>query len=397
LGDKPKWKTIAESLWGLVSSIEEPQEINIRIETLGSEVSLLLQELIQCSFSPGKYIRYEKEVLHSLHIYNGWPADGGDWTSWQQALAVGTTLTNIKELVVTPPNLKTPLKMAQLLEGAAPNFIHANYLDMERLPLIAAVGKSSSSPCCAMKFEYRPFDHQFKDERFPHVVLVGKGVTFDTGGLCLKPEAYMTDMKNDMTGAAMAAHICFLACQLKLKVKVTALVGLAENLLDGNGMRPSDVYTSRNGKTVEISDTDAEGRLLLGDLLAFACELKPDAIIDMATLTGAAVSALGGKINTVLTNSDELWSSIEFAAKEADEKVWRLPLDEVYEDALKSKVADLKNYGEGPGAITAGLFLKEFVTEGIKWAHFDLSAAGDSADEPTAAGTLTVLKLLTHL
>jgi leucyl aminopeptidase len=222
-------------------------------------------------------------------------------------------------------------------------------------------------------------------------------VTFDTGGLCLKPEQYMTDMKNDMTGAAMASHICFLAAELQLNVRVTALVGLAENLLDGNGMRPSDVYTSRSGKTVEISDTDAEGRLLLADMLHYASELKPAAIIDMATLTGAAVAALGEKITTVLTNSDDLWQSIEFAAKEADEKMWRLPLEEAYSDALKSKVADLKNYGKGPGAITAGLFLKEFVGEGIKWAHFDLSACGETADAPTAAGTLTILKLLSHL
>lgn len=387
---------IAEAIWGVVSGLEEPHEINIRIATTGfTEVPSLALELLQCSFTPGLHIKYDKEIVQSLHIYSGFPSTVTDEKSWTEALALGKTLNDIKRSVVMPPNSKKPVQLARYLETLAPQNVQTEYLDLQDFPLVEAVGQSSPALSRVVKYDYRP--NTAPDTKVPHVVLVGKGVTFDTGGLCLKPEAYMTDMKNDMTGAAMAANICFLVAKLGLNVRVTTVIGLAENLLSDTCMKPSDVYTSRNGKTVEISDTDAEGRLLLADMLQYASELKPDAILDMATLTGAAVAALGEKITTVLTNSDELWQSIEFASKQADERMWRLPLEEAYADALKSKVADLKNYGKGPGAITAGLFLKEFVGEDIKWAHFDLSACGETADEPTAAGTQTILKLLSHL
>lgn len=212
-----------------------------------------------------------------------------------------------------------------------------------------------------------------------HVVLVGKGVTFDSGGLSLKTATGMTTMKTDMTGAAVVlAALC--ACHdLGVRVKVTAIAPMTENMPDGAAMKPGDVLTARNGTTIEVLNTDAEGRLILADGLSLAAELEPDVIIDVATLTGAAVVALGGSMAAVMSNDRELAASLLDASAKAGEPLWELPLFDGYESQLDSEIADLKNIGSPgqAGSITAGLFLQRFVGD-TPWAHLDIAGPARS-------------------
>src|SRR6266545_4841726 len=226
-----------------------------------------------------------------------------------------------------------------------------------------------------------------KDER---VLLVGKGITFDSGGLSLKPPDGMITMKTDMSGAAAVLGAMSALQDLGLKVAVTGYLAAAENMPSGTATRPGDVLTMKNGKTVEVLNTDAEGRLVMADALALGATSAPDAIVDVATLTGACVVALGKRYTGVMSNHDELAGELLEAAAEAGERAWRLPLPQEYRKDLDSEVADLKNvsserYG---GALTAGLFLQEFV-DGRPWAHLDIAgpARADSDDGYLAKGS----------
>jgi leucyl aminopeptidase len=216
----------------------------------------------------------------------------------------------------------------------------------------------------------------------PHIVLVGKGVTFDSGGLSLKTATGMTTMKTDMTGAAVVLAALTVCGELGVTAKVTAIAPMTENMPGGAAMKPGDVLTARDGTTIEVLNTDAEGRLILADALALAVELEPDAIIDVATLTGAAVVALGGSVAALMSNNQELADDLLAAASTAGEPLWQLPLFADYESQLDSEIADLKNIGSPgqAGSITAGLFLQRFVGE-VPWAHLDI--AGPSRAEKT--------------
>jgi leucyl aminopeptidase len=232
--------------------------------------------------------------------------------------------------------------------------------------------------------------YQGKGAGHPHYALVGKGVTFDSGGLSLKPSGSMEDMKNDMTGAAVVLAVVTRAAQLKLPVNVVAYMPMTENMTGGLATKLGDVLTMRDGTTVEILNTDAEGRLILADALAYAAEQKPAAMIDLATLTGACMVALGHRIAGLCSNNDALVSELMDSTKRAGERLWRLPIDEDFKDQLKSNVADLKNVGsKGGGAITAAKFLQHFVGE-TNWAHLDIAGPSWSdADSATrdAGGT----------
>jgi leucyl aminopeptidase len=239
---------------------------------------------------------------------------------------------------------------------------------------ILGVGQGSSAAPRLVELSYDP------SRAKGHVVLVGKGITFDTGGISLKPSNSMMTMKSDMAGAASVAAAVLAAAELGLKVKVTALCALAENMPSGTATRVSDVLTHRGGTTVEVMNTDAEGRLVLADALAYGAESKPDAMIDVATLTGAQVVALGTKVSGIMGTDEALVDGLLDAAKAAGEPLWELPLVAEYRDHLKSTVADMKNIGRAgeAGTIIAALFLKEF-TDGLPWAHLDI--AGPSFTE----------------
>jgi leucyl aminopeptidase len=215
----------------------------------------------------------------------------------------------------------------------------------------------------------------------PHVVLAGKGITFDTGGLSIKPAEAMMTMKRDMTGGGVVLAVMGALAAVDCPVRVTGLVAAAENAVGGDAMRPGDVLRHYGGRTSEVTNTDAEGRLVLADALAYAvAELGPDAVVDVATLTGAMKVTLGQRVGGLFANDDSLAQLLRTSGAAAGEPLWRMPLVEDYEDRLESKVADADNAAGGPGAITAALFLQHFAGD-VPWAHLDIASVGDSPEE----------------
>ena len=206
-----------------------------------------------------------------------------------------------------------------------------------------------------------------------HLVIVGKGLTFDTGGLCLKPPKSMPEMISDMSGAATALAAIQAIATLKLPIRVSAVCCLAENAIGNKSVLPGDIFKAKNGKTVMVDNTDAEGRLVLSDGLAEAGEIGATHIVDLATLTGAMVRALGYAVAGFFSNDDDLGLKVINCGEACCEKFWSMPLAEEYADALKDKFADLKNTGTDAGAISAALFLQEFVPENTAWAHCDIA------------------------
>ena len=247
-----------------------------------------------------------------------------------------------------------------------------------RMGMFSAVGQGSVNEPRLIELIYRP---RKSAARTRPVALVGKAITFDSGGLSLKTAEGMADMKTDMAGSAAVLGAMQVAAELEPPFPVHAYLGAAENMPSGTAYRPGDVLVSRLGKTVEVTNTDAEGRLVLGDVLAYAVEEKPAAIIDLATLTGACVVALGTWVGGLFSNSDQLAEEILGAARRAGESFWRLPLVDLQRETLRSEVADLKNAGERwGGAISAAIFLREFVGD-TPWAHLDIAGPSQAQRE----------------
>jgi len=238
-------------------------------------------------------------------------------------------------------------------------------------PMVAAGGRAAGEDRAPRLIEL-----EWGDRRHPKVAIIGKGVCFDSGGLDLKPAAGMRLMKKDMGGAAHALGLARLVMLGRLPVRLHLIVPAVENAVSGNAFRPGDILKSRAGITVEIGNTDAEGRLILGDALARAGEEKPELILDFATLTGAARVALGPDLPALFANDDGLADALVAAGREVSDPLWRMPLWKPYEEMLASDVADLGNVSEAPlaGAVTAALFLQKFVPEGVPWAHLDTFA-----------------------
>lgn len=243
------------------------------------------------------------------------------------------------------------------------------WIEKEKMGLLLAVNRASTKEPVLIQSVYK--GNPKSDQ---HVVLVGKGITYDTGGLSLKPTSGMLSMKSDMGGAATVLGAVKTAAALGLKINVTALTPVTENCIGSNSYKLGDVYTSYLGKTVEITNTDAEGRLALADAIGYAAKkLKPTFIIDLATLTGACVVALGEDYSGLFSNDDDLAESLLMASDDTDELMWRMPVHDGYKKMLKSEIADMVNAGSRwAGAITAALFLQEF-TEEIPWAHIDIA------------------------
>lgn len=248
----------------------------------------------------------------------------------------------------------------------------------ERMGAFYAVGQGSAKTPRFIRLTYTP-----KVTARGHTVLVGKGITFDSGGLDIKPADYMVTMKGDKSGACAVLGAIRAAALLDLPRKVTAIIAAAENMPGACAYRPDDILTARNGKTIEINNTDAEGRLTLADALSYASELKPDEIVDIATLTGACAVALGSSTAGLFANDDALAGRLADASKSSGERIWRLPMtDPNLRKQLKSPAADIVNSGSRyGGAITAAMFLEEFVEKDIPWAHLDIAAA-DFIKEP---------------
>jgi leucyl aminopeptidase len=288
-------------------------------------------------------------------------------------VAVGQAICIARDAVNEPPNELYPETLAHIAQRIAKdNGFKVKVLDKKGIlaagmHLHYAVGQGSTNEPRFIHLSYVPKKKKKK------VVFVGKGLTFDSGGLCIKPAAGMGEMKSDMAGAAAVLGLMAAVGATKPDIELHVIVGAAENMPDGAAYRPADIFPSLDGKTVEIINTDAEGRLVLADALAYAVKLKPDVIVDAATLTGAALVALGKTCSAYYATDEKLATTLEAAAKEAGELFWRMPLLDELAEQLKSDVADLKHTGDRwGGSITAALFLREFVGK-VPWVHCDIA------------------------
>ncbi|SOE01373.1 leucyl aminopeptidase [Blastococcus haudaquaticus] len=306
-----------------------------------------------------------------------------------------------RDLINTPSNVKNPAWLAaQAVERLAPlPHVTVRVLEVDELRAggfggVLAVGGGSASPPCVVVATYR-----HPEAPSGHPVLVGKGITFDTGGLSIKPNAGMREMKTDMAGGAAVLAVVEAAARLELPVAVTAVVPAAENAVSGSSYRPADVVRHVGGRTTEVLNTDAEGRMVLADGLAFArLELGATVLVDVATLTGAMKVALGARTAGLFATSDGLADALRTAGAQAGEQSWRMPLLEEHRDLLDSDVADANNAPGNPGGTTAALFLQPFAGD-LPWAHFDVAGparAGSDDAEVVKGGTGFGVRTLLH-
>jgi len=311
-----------------------------------------------------------------------------------------------RDLVNTPPNDLYPQSFAEELQARAKtqkSKVTVTVLDESALGTkgyggLLGVGKGSVRQPRLAKLSYRPARPK------AHIALVGKGITFDSGGLSIKTSAGMATMKCDMAGAAAVSAAVFAIAELGLPVRVTAYACLAENMPSGGAARPGDVLTMYGGKTVEVLNTDAEGRLVLADGISSANRDKPDLIIDVATLTGACIVALGKNTSGVFSNDDELHRELPEVAERAGERMWALPIPEEMHDLVRTtKIADLSQHNPEPwgGAMYAAAFLREFVADGVPWAHLDIAGPAFNEGSPSGytpkGGTGTAVRTLVQL
>jgi leucyl aminopeptidase len=320
-----------------------------------------------------------ENIKISTEDYNG---NRYTYESTKKAVEEGVVIANAtnkaKDIVNTTPYDMTPeklalyaLDMSKELENVECFIGDVEFMKKERMGAFLAVAKASVNKPRLIKLSYKPKDAK---KRF---VFVGKGLTYDSGGLSLKPSDYMVTMKSDKSGASAALHIIKAASELNLPFEVHAVIGAAENMIGGNAYKPDDVLKARNGKTIEVRNTDAEGRLVLADCLDYAQDLKPDYLVDLATLTGACVVALGEYTTGIMGHSSELKHSIATSARKSGELTGMLPFNRYLKKLLKSSIADISNIASSRygGAITAGLFLDNFIKDEYKdkWLHLDIA------------------------
>lgn len=325
-----------------------------------------------------------------------------DTGALDRATAIAEATWLARDLTNEPASTLTPeLLASNAAEMAAASGLECTVFDEHTLSErgfggILGVNQGSIKPPRLIQLRYAPESPKGK------VVLVGKGITFDSGGLSLKDAKNMETMKTDMAGAAAVIGAMSALARLGIGVEVLALVPATENMPGGNAIKPGDVIKHYGGRTSEVLNTDAEGRLVLADAVAFACEQEPDAIIDVATLTGAIMVALGKKATGLFSNDDGLRDEVTIAAAKAGERVWSMPLYDDYRTDLDSEIADIKNTGpRWGGAINGALFIRDFLRDGIPWAHLDIagpSRADGDYDENvkggTGVGTRTLLAFL---
>jgi leucyl aminopeptidase len=357
-------------------------KVNLMVPKTGfSDVDLGKTLVESINLSLYRFNKYKSEkseyVINELNLY----LDGfteSRTKSLNRGFEIGNafsfSVNFARDLVNEPSSVTTPTCLAEealKLEKNSKN-IEVTVYDAKKMKKLGmdaslAIGKGSVEEPKFIKIEYKP------RKSFNKVVLIGKGLTFDSGGLSIKTANSMETMKTDMAGAASVIAVFKVLEKLEIKINVIGLISAVENMPSGSSVKPGDVVRAFNGKTIEILNTDAEGRVTLADSLSYAASLKPKMIIDLATLTGACIVALGELISGVMGNDRRIVNQIIEAGHQENEKIWQLPLEEEYKEMLKSSVADIKNtakrYG---GAITAGLFLQEFVDQ-IPWAHLDIA------------------------
>lgn len=318
-----------------------------------------------------------------------------------KGVIVGECINMVRDLVNAPPNDMHPIALADFAKaeaekyGVACKVLNKKQIEREGMELLLAVNRGSGIEPRFVHLHYKP------KKKGPRIVFVGKGLTFDSGGLCLKPAKSMIDMKCDMAGAAVTIAAVLGAARLGLAVEVHGVIAATENMGGEHAFRPGDIFRSLEGKSVEIINTDAEGRLVLADALTWARRLQPDLLIDHATLTGACMVALGQWTAGFFANDENFGAAYLDAARVSNESMWRLPLTDDLRETLKSEVADLKHTGDGyGGAISAALFLQEFVGK-VPWMHVDIAGPaflsrphGTSPSGGTGFGVAAALRFL---
>ncbi|URM91637.1 leucyl aminopeptidase [Streptomyces sp. MRC013] len=343
-----------------------------------------------------------KNPLAEVVLLGAKPRDKASKAAAERALAVAEEVNRARDLINTPPNDLTPEAFAAVAAAAGKeNGVKVQVLDEKALTKggyggILGVGAGSANPPRLVKLAYTHPDAE------KTLALVGKGITYDSGGISLKPAGHNETMKCDMSGAAAVFAAVVAAARLRLPVNVTGWLALAENMPSGSATRPGDVLRMYSGKTVEVLNTDAEGRLVLADALTRASEENPDAIVDVATLTGAMVLALGHRTFGVMANDDAFRTAIHEIAGEVGEQSWPMPLPADLRKGMDSPTADIANMGERMGGgLVAGLFLKEFVGEGITWAHLDIAGPAFNESGPYGytpkGGTGSAVRTLVRL
>jgi leucyl aminopeptidase len=295
----------------------------------------------------------------------------------------GETINKIKALVDAPPNIKTPEFLGKWASNSAKDadykctVLKQKQLEKQGFDAVLSVGKGSINKPVVIITEYKP-----KTSNKIDIALVGKGITFDSGGLSIKPSTNLHYMKSDMGGAAVVLGVVELVAKLKLKINIVGIVCSAENAVDAESYRPGDVINSYSGKTIEIIDTDAEGRLVLADGLSYAVKkIKPEYLIDLATLTGSVVRTLGYHAAGMFTNNEDMASSTSDIGYKVHERVWQLPMFEDYESDLHSDIADIRNFSGNPlaGATNAAKFLEAFTEDHKNWMHLDIAGVSFGA------------------
>jgi len=354
-------------------------------------------------YTPYKTVdREDLKDMKELNII----ADGKDFalieSQVKKARIIADAVCFARDLVSAPANEMTPTMMAQKArELANRKNVTSTILDkkkMKELGMNALLGVASGS-CEEPKFII--LEYAGGPKNAAPIVLVGKGLTFDSGGISIKPADKMDEMKTDMSGGAAVMGAIMAAADLKLPLNITGLIPATENLPGGSALKPGDILKSYSGKTIEVINTDAEGRLILADALAYASRYKPEAVIDLATLTGACIIALGDDVIGMLGTDDKLKKEIDRAAQNTGERVWELPLWESYHELIKSDIADYKNSGgRAAGTITAAAFLSKFVGD-YPWVHLDIAGPAwinkDKAYIPKGASGVGVRLLVDFL
>jgi leucyl aminopeptidase len=316
-----------------------------------------------------RFARYRKSDDRAIRLEISDDLDGEDISRIVEGVFLARDLINTPANDMGPEDLEEAARVLASRHGANLSTTVGDDLVAQKLPLIHAVGRAAARAP-------RLVDFTWGDPRNPKVTLIGKGVCFDTGGLDIKPESGMLNMKKDMGGAATLLALAHMLMDRGTPLRLRVLIPAVENSISGAAFRPRDIYRSRKGLTVEIGNTDAEGRLILADAMALADEEAPDLIVDMATLTGAARVALGTEIPPFYTDDDALAAALADAAAAESDPLWRMPLWRPYDQLLDSKTADINNVASGSfgGSITAALFLRRFVSAAKSWLHFDIYA-----------------------
>lgn len=324
-----------------------------------------------------------KEPVHAVQVVTSQARTGAAKAVARRAGILAEAVNAARDLVNAAPVDLYPAAFAEEATAAIASLpVRATVLDEKKLAKggyggLVSVGMGSARTPRLVALDYAP------DGAVAHVALVGKGVTFDSGGLSIKPASGMEIMKSDMSGAAAVLHTVVAAARLGLPVRITAWLALAENMPSASAQRPSDVITIRGGRTVEVLNTDAEGRLVLADALVAAGELAPDLVVDVATLTGAQMVALGNRTSAIMANDDDLRERLHRLSGEVGEQFWPMPLPSELRASMDSAVADIANMGDRYGGMmVAGLFLKEFVPDGVRWAHLDIAGPAFNSGKP---------------